>query len=503
MKPPSSWTQWGVALAVVAVAGTVGARAQSTGFDRRPWLEDYAALKQAIETRYANLAWFASPEGGVDLPALDRRTLAALQSAASDEDGRSAVLNFVRSFRDGHFSPLASLAPAARVAVVRPSNPTYAREDPTNGCAALGYAVSADTTFSESFEAVSGFHLVSDGLSQPFRAGWLTLDGQAGRLGVVRIPEFESTHPSLCLAAWGQTDVWDAQGHFVRGALRRAMEQRWYQGLADLLQTFKAQGVAAVLVDVGNNSGGDDSGDIAARLFTGAALHSSPLWMAQDETTAAPYFDEQLTALANALRLDPTSGSLVTPAVSTFTTQKAALGVAICPMAWVWRERRPWQDQSCRRLTAAGSAGGPLADWPQGTVADPRVARVLHWPMLIAPLWGTWTGPLYVLTNNHTYSAAEMFAAVLQNNHAATMIGGLTGGDGCGFMNTPDPLVLPNSHLRFRLPNCVRMRADGTDEVAGVTPDLPVLPTEGEAARPRAVRLLTTLFADLATRHPR
>ena len=122
------------------------------------------------------------------------------------------------------------------------------------------------------------------------------------------------------------------------------------------------------------------------------------------------------------------------------------------------------------RLIAAGSAGGPLADWTPGTVADPRVARVLHWPMLIAPLWGTWTGPLYVLTNNHTYSAAEMFAAVLENNHAATTIGAPTGGDGCGFMNTPEPLVLPHSHLRFRLPNCVRIRADGTDEVAGVRP---------------------------------
>jgi hypothetical protein len=57
--------------------------AQSGSFDRNSWLQDYAALKQALEKRYSNLAWFASPEGGVDLPALDRRTLAALNRRAA------------------------------------------------------------------------------------------------------------------------------------------------------------------------------------------------------------------------------------------------------------------------------------------------------------------------------------------------------------------------------------------------------------------------------------
>ena len=34
-------------------------------FDRKPWLADYAALKQALERDYGHLAWFGSPEGGV------------------------------------------------------------------------------------------------------------------------------------------------------------------------------------------------------------------------------------------------------------------------------------------------------------------------------------------------------------------------------------------------------------------------------------------------------
>jgi hypothetical protein len=102
-----------------------------------------------------------------------------------------------------------------------------------------------------------------------------------------------------------------------------------------------------------------------------------------------------------------------------------------------------------------------------------------------------------VLTDSKTYSAAEMFAAVLQNNRAAKTIGSQTGGDGCGFMTNPGPVVLPYSGLRFRIPNCVRMRADGTDEVAGVKAVIPVLPTEGEDARARAMRVFREIYADL------
>jgi hypothetical protein len=59
------------------------------------------------------------------------------------------------------------------------------------------------------------------------------------------------------------------------------------------------------------------------------------------------------------------------------------------------------------------------------------------------------------------------------------------------------PVELPGSHLRFRVPNCVRVRRDGSDEVAGVQPDLPVLPTEGESDRNRAWRVLETIATDL------
>lgn len=59
------------------------------------------------------------------------------------------------------------------------------------------------------------------------------------------------------------------------------------------------------------------------------------------------------------------------------------------------------------------------------------------------------------------------------------------------------PLALPHSQLSIRIPNCVRIRADGTDEVAGIAPDFPVSPVANESPRARAARVLTVIDEDL------
>jgi len=473
-------------LALTAFAGL----SQTPAFDHSPWLEDYGVMKQALERTYANLAWFGSPESGVDVPALDQRTMAALQSAKTDDEARAAILAFVRGFHDGHFSQLRAPA-AAEAPATRPDVSTMLRQDPSTGCPALSNKQRSPAEFSRPFESLPGYRQLADGVTSPFRAAIVAAEGTGTSVGIVRIPEFEELHVSLCVELWPHDELWTRQGKLLRGPMRQAMEQRWYQTLADLLRAFRREGAAAVLIDIGNNSGGDDSGDIAARLFTASAVHSSPLWMVQDPGAAGEYFDEQLDALGQTAAADAKVKALVDQSLAVFTTGKSRLSDRSCVMDWVWHERRAWGAQTCRRLVAAGSAGGPL-DWlAPGVVNDADLATTLHWPARVATLWGAWTGPVYVLTDNRTYSSAEMFAAVLQNNRVAKTIGVRTGGDGCGFMNTPDPLVLPHSQLRFRVPNCVRLRADGTDEVAGVAPDLPVPVTDG------AAKVLEALAADV------
>jgi C-terminal processing protease CtpA/Prc len=41
--------------------------------------------------------------------------------------------------------------------------------------------------------------------------------------------------------------------------------------------------------------------------------------------------------------------------------------------------------------------------------------------------------PLYVLVDRNTWSVAEYFAAILQDAHAAVVVGEASGGAGCGY----------------------------------------------------------------------
>ena len=84
---------------------------------------------------------------------------------------------------------------------------------------------------------------------------------------------------------------------------------------------------------------------------------------------------------------------------------------------------------------------------------------------------GVWRGPLFVLVDRRTGSASEHFAAMLQDGGAATIIGEPTAGSGCGYTGGGTPVTLPHSGFTVRVPDCVRWRADGTNELEGVTPD--------------------------------
>src|ERR1041384_3460268 len=92
-------------------------------------------LALQLEREYSHLAWFGSPQGGVDLPALDRATRSALERATSNAEASAAITAFVAAFHDGHFAA----TPAPR------SSPPASAEPPTveragdarTACAAL------------------------------------------------------------------------------------------------------------------------------------------------------------------------------------------------------------------------------------------------------------------------------------------------------------------------------------------------------------------------------
>ena len=94
---------------------------------------------------------------------------------------------------------------------------------------------------------------------------------------------------------------------------------------------------------------------------------------------------------------------------------------------------------------------------------------------------GQWRGPVAILADNATGSAAEEFIGWLVDNKVARLIGTRTNGAGCGYVDGGAPVVLAAAPLTLRMPNCARYTAAGRNEIEGWDPDLPLaFPNTGE-----------------------
>lgn len=476
--------------AAILLLGGAGPVAPQT---REGWLADYRTLKSELESQYANLTWFASPEGGRDLPALDRNTTAALERATTEDEARTALLAFQAAFKDGHFVGRPALAPASGESPEPDWPDLKAADEAARACLALGYG-GATAAFSLPIETLPGFVLETDGDGQAFRSGIVTTG--AKRIGVVRIPSFAMENfPALCRQSWTAEGV-DQGGDVNQSALERAITKAWYAELAALLRSFETRGVDAVVVDIGGNGGGDDSGDMATRLFSGRPMRSSRLLIKRGPA-AETYLKEQLEQIDYGLSLKPDAAGSQLLLQAREQLASPPVAPTHCDLSWVWREQRPWNPSgSCSDLVQIGTAGGPLATLAADAIPQPRIARRLSWSIDARDHWGAWTGPVYVLVDGRTASSAEMFAATLQNNGAAKVMGVPSAGAGCGAMGPDGRVVLAATQMVFSFPTCVRLRPDGSNEVAGLAPDILLHPTQGESRRARAARLFRTIEAN-------
>jgi hypothetical protein len=479
----------GLLATILAIAATLAEADAQVAFDRKAWREDYATLKQELERSYSHLAWAASPANGVDLLSLDRRTRLALDVARSDADAGAALVSFIAGFHDGHLAMV--VTPEQAQAGAEP--PARAADaDARAACAAFGYGPATRVAFSLPFESLDGFAMASDGISQAFRSGTILVGEHC--FGLLRIPRLRATeYPALCVATWSALH---ANGSVpTAGAIQDAINAAWLRELADRLAAFH---VDALLVDVGGNGGGNDLGEWAARLFTSREVHSAPLLM-HAGPLGVQYLEEQLQGLNAALAAhagDAKVEAALRPAVEAFERRKHESSQQSCDMSWVWREQRRFDPAKCSGLIEAGFASGAVDYLAPGSLAA-DAAAALYWPSIVDPLRGAWNGPVYLLTDSATASAAEMFVAQMRDRGIARTVGVRTLGLGCGSMVENAPLTLPHSRLSVRIPNCVRLRADGTDEVAGIAPDLAVLPTANESPRARAARVLAVIDRDL------
>ncbi|MFZ5617544.1 MAG: S41 family peptidase [Pseudomonadota bacterium] len=483
---------------IVPIDGMQGVSAETASivvqapFDRKAWMDDYGQLKRALESSYSHLAWFASPESGVDLPSVDRQALDSLKKARSNAEAKDAIIAFVASFRDGHFAQVGAPLTAPQL----PDPPLAdAFASGRAACAAFGYAQKTSISFSQPFESLRGFHLATDGTADEFRTGIIDVDGI--QVGIIRIPRFRASEfPGVCAGLWESLHREGLSGG--PDTITDSVGRAWLEALAGRLRYLRMLGAQFLLVDIGGNGGGNDLGDWTVRLFSSEPVHSAPLLVTAGQA-GVPFLEEQIENLKTAINknenLPEATITAIERAISDFERRKSVALSGSCDMSWVWRERRKWGSPGCNRLVDAGFASGEYDYVDEGSL-DSRVAGALYWASSADGLRGAWEGPVYLLVDDKTGSAAEMFAALMRDRDIARVVGVHTFGDGCGFMVSSGPLILTHSRLAFAVPNCVRLRSDGTDEVAGIRPDLDAAPLPGEGSRARAVRILTMAVSD-------
>ncbi len=138
-------------------------------------------------------------------------------------------------------------------------------------------------------------------------------------------------------------------------------------------------------------------------------------------------------------------------------------------------------------------ASGTLPDVRPGELPDSPSSVHLFYPSRYHYHEGVYSGPLLVLVDEKTASAAECFAAMLADSGAASVVGSQTRGAGFGYTNGGIRTVLKNSGAEVRMPDGVRFRRDGKNEAEGITPDVLVPWRLDDGASQRAARVLTIL----------
>jgi Peptidase family S41 len=436
----------------------VSSPANAQQFQVDPWMEDFHQLLSEVSTHYVNFEWVAN-ERRVNLPKLKAATEDRLRQAKSDEDARRAFERFLKSFGDAHVEIR-----------WKPKSSASSADQKSSFCERLGYN-QEDQNGGIDWSIFPEYTPLQDADAADFPGGILQLRGK--KVGVVRIGLFsEHAHPGLCEQAQKDLHISEdakcndkCEDDFelaVANLLTAALERR--------LESLARARAQSLLVDITGNGGGTNWVEPAARVFTPIPLKSPRLGFVKHEHWTHQLQDELRDVESDLQHAPAADRALLTSAAETLRAMIAQTSVP-CDRMVLWMS-------SPTELHCSQVVIGPIYTSGMLPYARDGMFSTLHsQPVLFSPAQyryheGINRLPVTVLVDGDTASSAEYFAAMLQDNKAARLVGQLTVGAGCGFTNGGIPTVLKHSGARVRLPDCMRLRADGTDEVSGITPDI-------------------------------
>lgn len=439
--------------ALATVVFTSAAAAAEPALTPADWQADFDALLAGLAGHYANFE-DQIRERRLDLPALAARQRRALAGAGDDSGRRAAIQGLLRQLRDPH---------------VRIDWTPAANDDAPGPVCAAGSDGGSEGRLQ--WSRWPAFKPLAGEAARMFSAGLLHEPG-GRRLGIVRLGLFiESTYPAACTeAARALGLAADAPCDEACSGRRDAAAARVLgAALVSTVRALRASGAAMLVIDITDNDGGSDWNEAVARRLAGplrsarVAMLKHPAWQA--------WVDERLRTLG------PDA-----PEAAAWRGLRGELAQT-CDLSAAWSDAAFSTGE--RPLPCSTLVHGPLHTLgtrePWGPAVPPGINRL----------------PLVLLVNEETHSAAEQFAALLRDNRKARLVGGVTPGAACGtFTSRGTGFTLPRTGAHVHVPDCVRLRADGSNERRGVAPDVmvPWAPSDSPWLRTvKAVRALERL----------
>jgi hypothetical protein len=480
-------------VAIAAGAAALWVASDRVAYDPAPWLADLAALEDSTSVGYANLEWQVA-HGVTDPVALHRRTDSLIRHGKSRAKARTALRDFAAAFDDGHFRVT---KPAPRVVQWIEDRVRGRRDAPPavtaaagQACAALGYA---DRRRGSNLTAHPGYSAIGDD-DAPFATGLISVDSVT--VGVLRIDALGvQRFGTPCEAAWPEARRHDSSGvcgAACQDALWRVASDTLLAELRHGIGRLRQAGAGALLVDLTGNGGGNDWVAPAARQFTAVPLRGHRAGAIRHPHHRGPLLESVATlrAARDSAPHDAWRAQLDT-AIATAERQLAQLD-ARCDRRRIWTEGLA--EVHCSQLATASWTTGYLPYLPPATHRLPGAGSAFT-PASFTYAEGIWDGPLVLLVDHRTASASEDFVVALKDNGAAVVIGERTLGAGCGYTNGGIGFRLPHSGLDVRMPDCARIRADGTNEVDGVEPDVAAGWKESDPANVRLDKTIAAMRA--------
>ena len=429
------------------------------------------------QRRYRRLVGF-----GTETRALDKALRLAVSSPFAPRDGRIVEGRHGGAVISCRLGPVS--APAQQPAQQPRPDALAWSSSGADACKALGVERGS---FAFNYPLPAGAERVDLGDGELPAAVVTTPAGT--RVGLLRIASFQNeVLLDACAATWERLRPRQRTERCERGCqeqLGGAVRQEIGDRFAAVVAALAARGVAALAIDITGNGGGNNWVEDVARMLSERepgcgkqAVIRHPHWSRR--------YAEELGALETLLAggaLAAVDRALVVRGVEHARRMLAAT-TARCDLSPWWI--RPGYRPGCSILAPdEGALCGRDAARLEALTEPPEPAgapgpAVLVWDRAVRR-GGLYRGPLFVLMDGGTASAAEQLVNRLKMAGRGVLLGQRTLGAGCGYTNGGVDVVLGRSRLRVRMPDCVRYLASGDNEVAGIAPDVPLATADASA----------------------